>query len=43
MILNYGTDKVIFYSLYDAEHIVKSNHRLHRVPIVVLLRAMFIS
>lgn len=43
MMLQYGTNKLIFYSLYDDEHIVKSNRRLREVPMLLLLQALFIS
>jgi len=43
LMLKYGTNKLIFYSLYDDEHIVKSNHRLREVPFFVLIQALFIS
>ena len=37
LMLKYGTNKLIFYSLYDDEHIVKSNNRLREVPFFVLI------
>ena len=43
MILEYGTNRLIFYSLYDNQNIVKSNNRLRQIPIIVLLKALFIS
>lgn len=43
IMLQHGTNKLIFYSLYDDEHIVKSNKRLREVPMVLLLQALFIS
>ena len=43
LMLKYGTNKLIFYSLYDDEHIVKSNNRLREVPLLVLFQAVFIS
>ena len=43
IILEHGINKLIFYSLYDKTHIVKSNRRLREVPIMVLLQALFIS
>lgn len=43
LILKYGTNNLIFYSLYNDEHIVKSNRRLREVPLLLLLKALFIS
>ncbi len=43
IILEYGINKLIFYSLYDKTHIVKSYRRLREVPMMVLLQALFIS
>ena len=43
LLLNYGTNRLIFFSLYDTNHIVKSTKRLQEVPFMVLLQALFIS
>lgn len=43
LILEYGTNRLIFYSLYDKENIVKSKKRLGDISMVVLLQALFIS
>jgi len=43
IILEFGTNKLIFFSLYDKNHIVKSTHTLKKVPMLILLQALFIS
>ena len=43
IILEYGTDRLIFYSLYDKQNIVKSNNTLRKISMLVLLQALFIS
>ena len=43
IILEYGTNRLIFYSLYDRENIVKSSATLRKIQMIVLLKALFIS
>lgn len=43
IILEHGTNRLIFYSLYDKKNIVKSNNLLRQVPLLMLLQALFIS
>ena len=43
IILEHGTNRLIFYSLYDKKNIVKSNNLLSQVPLLMLLQALFIS
>ena len=43
IILEFGTNRLIFYSLYDKTQIVKSNSTLEKVPMLILLKALFIS
>lgn len=43
IILEHGTNRLIFYSLYDKKNIVKSNHTLSKVSMMTLIQALFIS
>ena len=43
VILEYYTNRLIFYSLYDKQKIVKSKKTLREVPLMMLLTALFIS
>lgn len=43
IILEYGTNRLIFYSLYDKQNIVKSGKTLRNISMMVLLQALFIS
>lgn len=43
IILEYGTNRLIFYSLYDKKNIVKSSNTLSSLSMWVLLQALFVS